>query len=72
VIFSAAEFARLRTSDDSEEQHWAAHDEAAEATWAEVIEDYPELRKWVAHNKTVSLVVLERLSTDSDPRCGGW
>lgn len=68
MIESAEEFARLRTSELSEEQHRATHDEAPESVWRAVIERFTELREWVAHNKTVPLVILELLSRDPDDR----
>ena len=68
VIDSADEFVRLRTSADSAEYQRAAHDEAAERTWREVIARFPEMRFWVAQNKTVPLSVLEDLRTDTNER----
>jgi hypothetical protein len=64
VIATAAEFVRLRTSEDPSEYGRAAHEEAADAVWLEVIRDFPEMRTWVAHNKTVPLSILEILSRD--------
>lgn len=66
VIESADEFVRLRTSPDPEEYRRAAHEEATEQTWTEVIERYPDMRSWVAHNKTVPLSILEILRYDAD------
>lgn len=71
MIESADEFVRLRTSSAPEQYRRAAHDEAPLQVWVDVIERFPEMRSWVAHNKTVPLVVLELLATDDDPsvRC---
>lgn len=66
VIESADEFVRLRTSTDPAEYHRAAHEEATEQTWIEVIERYPDMRSWVAHNETVPLSILELLRHDDD------
>ena len=66
VIESADEFVRLRTSTNPAEYHRAANDEAAEQTWIDVIERYPNMRSWVAHNKTVPLSILEILRHDTD------
>ncbi|WP_426337066.1 hypothetical protein ACN9MY_07500 [Pseudoduganella sp. R-31] len=44
----------------------AANEEASIQVWNEVIERYPEMRQWVAHNKTVPLPILEVLSMSSD------
>lgn len=57
---------RLRTSEDPVEYNRAAHDEATEATWLDVVERFPDMRTWVAHNKTVPLSVLEVLRHDAD------
>jgi hypothetical protein len=65
-IASAEEFKRLRESEIPEEYEVAAHGEADEDVWMEVIERFPDLRKWVAHNKTVPLPILEILSVDPD------
>lgn len=68
VIESAGEFVRLRSSADPGESQRAAHDEASERTWRDVIARFPEMRVWVAQNKTVPLSVLEDLRTDPDER----
>ena len=68
VIESADEFVRLRLSRDPEEYGRAAHEEAAESTWRDVIERFPEMRFWVAQNKTVPLGILELLRDDPDSR----
>jgi hypothetical protein len=64
VIESAEEFVRLRTSDDPAEYRRAAHEEASIETWYEVIERFPDMRFWVAQNKTVPLPILEHLRHD--------
>ncbi|QGW83192.1 hypothetical protein [Variovorax paradoxus] len=61
MISSASEFAQLRSSQLKEEYDRAAHEEASLEVWKDVIENYPELRKWVAHNKTVPLEILQEL-----------
>lgn len=61
MISSASEFAQLRSSQLKEEYDRAAHEEASLEVWRDVIENYPELRKWVAHNKTVPLEILQEL-----------
>ena len=55
VITSAEEFVQLRTSRNPDEYHRAAHEEASVETWLDVIERFPDMRSWVAHNKTVPL-----------------
>jgi hypothetical protein len=67
TIESADEFVRLRTSDDPVEYRRAAHDDAPLEVWLDVIASYPEMRSWVAHNKTIPIEVLEQLAGDDDP-----
>ena len=67
MIQSAEEFVKLRTSDVPEEYHRAMHETAPDEVWLEVIEKYPEKKKWVAHNKTVPLHILRLLAADPDP-----
>jgi hypothetical protein len=67
TIRSAAEFARLPGSDEPSQYARAAHEDAPVDVWQSVIDDYPHLRRWVAHNKTVPVEVLRRLSADADP-----
>lgn len=71
MIESAAELTRSRTSDVIDEYNRAAHEEAPIEVWWELIREYPDMKKWVAHNKTVPLEILESLSRDIDPavRC---
>jgi hypothetical protein len=71
TIESVDESTRLRLSDDPAEYHRAAHEDAPLAVWNEIVEARPDLRTWVAHNKTVPMEVLERLARDAAPevRC---
>jgi hypothetical protein len=64
MLRSAEEFARLRSSDDLEEQRSAGSEEASLDVWMDVVKRFPELREWVAHNKTVPHEILEELATD--------
>ena len=68
MIESADEFQRLRTSEDPAEYRRAAYEEATEAVWLDVIARFPEMRVWVAHNKTVPLSILHVLAGDEDRR----
>jgi hypothetical protein len=68
TIESAAEFVRLRYSDEPAEYRRAAGEEAAPGVWEDVIRDYPDARVWVAKNKTVPVDILELLAVDTDPR----
>ena len=64
VIESAEEFVRLRCSENMEDYHRAAHEEASEAVWRLVIEKYPDMKIWVVRNKTVPLTILKHLAED--------
>lgn len=66
MIESAAEFRELRQSDDPELYNRAATENAALATWTSIIQSMPDMRFWVAHNKTVPVSVLAILATDPD------
>ena len=68
MIGSAEEFVRLRTSDLPEEYLRAASEEAPLEVWHEVINNHPDMRYWVAHNKTVPIAILEILAGDQDER----
>jgi hypothetical protein len=65
MINSADEFVRLRTSELREEYLQAAEGEASIAVWMEVIARFPDMREWVALNKTVPLEVLAVLAGDA-------
>ncbi len=66
MIESADEFVRLRTSAIRDEYLRAAHEPASSQVWFDVIERYPEMRSWVAHNKSVPIEVLVVLAGDPD------
>jgi len=66
MIRSADEFVALRTSHDPTEYRRAAHECADDVIWLEVIVRYPEMREWVARNKTTSAEILRILSRDPD------
>lgn len=67
TIESADEFVRLRYSNNPADYQRAAGEEAAVGVWRDVIDRYPDARKWVAQNKTVPLEILADLASDADP-----
>lgn len=67
MISNAEEFVRLRSSANPDEYHRAAHEPAPDTVWYDIIMRYPEMRSWVAHNKTVPIAILDHLSNDADP-----
>ena len=68
MIASAEEFVRLRTSVAPAEYRRAAHDEAPMAVWFDVMARFPDMKEWVAHNKTIPLEILDVLARDADIR----
>ncbi|WP_151799361.1 hypothetical protein [Acinetobacter nosocomialis] len=66
MISSAEEFVFLRTSEILEEYTRAAYDDASDVVWMEVISKFPEMREWVAHNKTVPINILKILARDTN------
>lgn len=67
MITSAEEFVELRQSSNRSEYLRAAHDLASLDVWFEIVDRFPSMRVWVAHNKTVPIEILERLVGDPDP-----
>lgn len=71
MITSAEEFIHLRKSQNPEEYNRSAYEPAELSVWHDVINKFPEYKKWIIHNKTVQIEILELLSEDEDPdvRC---
>lgn len=67
MIETAEEFVRLRSSDEAALYLRAASEAAPEHVWQQVIQEYPEMRKWVVLNKTVPHDILAQLANDDDP-----
>lgn len=61
MITSAEEFIALRSSSIKSEYDRAATEEAPVSVWRDVIQKYPDYRRWVSHNKSVPLEILEEL-----------
>ena len=72
MIESADEFVMLRNSEIVAEYNRAAHEPASEEVWLEVIDRYPDMKKWVIHNKTIPHSILRLLSDDPDPSVRWW
>jgi hypothetical protein len=68
MIKNAAEFVRLRESDDPAEYARASGEEAPLEVWLEIVHAHPDMRFWVAQNKTVPSAVLDILAVDDDAR----
>jgi hypothetical protein len=68
MINSSEEFVALRRSQDYRQYQRAAHDSAPEEVWIDVINNYPDMKEWVVHNKTVPVSILRMLAGDPDSR----
>jgi len=68
MIATAEEFVELRRSERQKEYSRAAQDDAPREVWLDIIQRFPDMRFWVAQNKTVPVEVLEVLARDPDPR----
>ena len=68
MINSAEDFVRLRNSLDPALYERRRQGRGTLDVWRDIIERFPEMRLWVAYNKTVPLEVLEVLARDRDPR----
>lgn len=66
MIKSAEEFVLLRRSEASDKYMRAVHEEATDTVWMDVISKFPEMKEWVAHNRTVPLNILNILARDMD------
>ena len=66
MIRSAEEFISLRDSALKHEYDRSAFEEAPISVWHEVIDHYPNHSRWVAHNKTVPVEILERLANSDE------
>jgi len=71
MIKSAEEFVSLRTSERQEDYLRAATDAAPMEVWLDIVKRFPDMRIWVAHNKTVPGEILVTLAHDpnADVRC---
>lgn len=68
MIESANEFIRLVSSEDPGDRRRAAWEDAPVSVWRSVVENYDEMRFWVAHNRTVPPEILRILVNDDDWR----
>ena len=66
MIQSVEEFLRLRKSDSQNEYLRAANEEAPVEVWRNVLNKYPDMRQWVAYNKTIPEEIIRLLADDDD------
>ncbi|WP_367322736.1 hypothetical protein [Streptomyces sp. HUAS ZL42] len=68
MIESAAEFIQLRESGNGADYQRLKRDEAPVEVWREIVAEHPDMRFWVAFNRTVPVEVLRQLAQDADWR----
>ena len=66
MIQSAEEFVQLRRSHCQSDYLKAASEAASLDVWVDVIQRFPEMKIWVALNKTVPTEILAALAKDAD------
>lgn len=71
MILSAEEFVRLRESEDPSEYIRSGVDTAELSVWLDIIYKYPEMKVWVARNRTVPPEIIRLLAKDNDPLVRG-
>jgi len=67
MINSPEEFIKLRNSNIPAEYNRAKIEDASIDVWFDLIQSYPDMRVWVARNKTIPREIIVYLSKDSDP-----
>ncbi|WP_431681832.1 hypothetical protein [Kitasatospora sp. KL5] len=68
MIESAEEFVRLRASGEAADFQRIKQEEASLEVWLAIVRDRPDMRFWVAFNRTLPVEVLEVLAGDGDWR----
>lgn len=68
MIYTAKEFIELRDSNKPEEYARAVQEEALLEVWHELVNKHPDMRFWVAQNKTVPTEILSILAEDEDAK----
>lgn len=67
MIANPEEFVMLRRSKHQVDYLRSATDCATSEVWLEVIRKFPDMRIWVAHNKTIPIEILSLLARDPNP-----
>nr|BFD84091.1 hypothetical protein StreXyl84_34920 [Streptomyces sp. Xyl84] len=67
-ITSVEEFIRLRRSEDPAESNRSAWAPLPPAVWWDLVRNHPDMRFWVAHNRTAPPEILAELIEDADWR----
>jgi hypothetical protein len=67
MIKNSAEFISLRSSEIPDEYNRAATEEAPLDVWMDIIENYPDMKVWVARNRSIPKEIIDVLSRDINP-----
>ncbi|EGT0638487.1 hypothetical protein JAF85_004837 [Citrobacter werkmanii] len=67
MIKNSAEFVSLRNSEIPDEYNRAATEEAPLDVWMDLIENYHDMKVWVARNKSIPKEIIDILSRDINP-----
>ena len=67
MINTTSEFIKLRNSDIPAEYNRTGIEEAPIDVWMELIENHPDMKVWVARNKSIPMEIINILSLDNDP-----
>lgn len=72
MVNSVEEFLNILDSDEELGTNESRLCHAPDNVWRQIIIEHPELKRWVAWNKTISYTILEILSEDNDPEIRWW
>ncbi|GKX55995.1 hypothetical protein SOASR030_21070 [Leminorella grimontii] len=67
MISTPDEFIKLINSNCPNEYNLAGRKEAPVPVWLELIKGYPDMRVWVARNRTIPREIMDYLSKDDNP-----
>jgi len=68
MIGSVEEFVSLRASGDAGDFRRIKQEEAPLGVWYDIVENHPDMRFWVAFNRTIPAEVMRILACDPDWR----
>lgn len=67
MIKNSSEFISLRNSEIFSEYNRASTEDAPLEVWLEIIENHPDMKVWVARNKSIPSEIINVLSSDVNP-----
>jgi len=66
MIYTIEEYLKLADSENAEDNKKTIDEELSQNIIRCIINDYPERKSWLIHNKHISVETLRMLSTDND------